>query len=140
MKILYFHQHFSTPRGAAGTRSYEMARKLTSRGHSVTLVCGSYLGGNTGVETPFVAGKRSGFVDGIFVVEYDLLYSNSDGFLKRSLSFSKFVIKGSMLVLSERFDLLFATSTPLTVGLIGLCARWFRGKPFVFDVIEDRPT
>jgi hypothetical protein len=41
VRVLYFHQHFSTPEGAAGTRSYEMARRLLHEGHKVTMVCGS---------------------------------------------------------------------------------------------------
>ncbi|MBP5078811.1 glycosyltransferase WbuB, partial [Pseudomonas chlororaphis] len=65
MKILYFHQHFSTPKGAVGIRSYEMARRLIARGHQVSMVCGSYGGGQTGLEGPFVGGKRKGTVDGI---------------------------------------------------------------------------
>ena len=28
MKVLYYHQYFSTPAGAAGTRSYALARSL----------------------------------------------------------------------------------------------------------------
>ena len=28
MKILYFHQHFTTPTQAGGTRSYELAQRL----------------------------------------------------------------------------------------------------------------
>ncbi len=44
MRVLYFHQHFCTPRGAAGIRSYEMARRLVHHGHAVTMVCGSYAG------------------------------------------------------------------------------------------------
>ena len=56
MKVLYFHQHFSTPKGSVGTRSYEMARRLIARGHQVTLVCGSYGGGETGLTLPFARG------------------------------------------------------------------------------------
>ena len=41
MKILYFHQHFSTPGGATGTRSYEVARRMVDQGHDVTIVCGT---------------------------------------------------------------------------------------------------
>ncbi|HAS22351.1 MAG TPA: glycosyltransferase WbuB, partial [Idiomarina loihiensis] len=52
MKVLYFHQHFSTPKGSAGIRSYQMARNLIRNGHQVTMVCGSYGGGNTGLGTP----------------------------------------------------------------------------------------
>ena len=82
LKVLYYHQHFSTPRGSTGTRSYEFAQKLIQRGHEVTMVCGSYNGGNTGLSSAFTGGKRFGSVDGISVIEYDLSYSNSDGFLK----------------------------------------------------------
>ena len=53
MKVLYFHQHFVTPRGAGGVRSYAMARKLIDRGHQVTMVCGSFVGGNSGLGEPF---------------------------------------------------------------------------------------
>ncbi len=42
MRVIYFHQHFSTPKGMVGIRSYEMARRLVARGHQVTMVCGSY--------------------------------------------------------------------------------------------------
>ena len=49
MNIIYFHQHFSTPSGSVGIRSYEMARMLIKKGHEVTMVCGSYNGGNTGL-------------------------------------------------------------------------------------------
>ena len=58
MKVLYFHQHFSTPRGATGTRSYEMARRLLERGHQVTMVCGTYAGGDTGLAALFSHGAR----------------------------------------------------------------------------------
>ena len=40
MKVLYFHQHFTTPSVGGATRSYEFSRKLIERGHKVTLVCG----------------------------------------------------------------------------------------------------
>ena len=48
MNIIYFHQHFSTPGGSTGIRSYEMARMLIKKGHKVTMVCGSYNVANTG--------------------------------------------------------------------------------------------
>ena len=39
-----------------GTRSYEMARRAIDKGHSVTMVCGSYSGGDTGLVGPFRRG------------------------------------------------------------------------------------
>ncbi len=139
MNILYFHQHFSTPRGSTGIRSYEMAKRLIVHGHCVTMVCGSYGGGETGLENAFISGKREGVVDGIRIIEFDLAYSNSDGFLKRSMTFFKFALKSISLAFTEKYDVLFATTTPLTAGIPGIFARWLRGKPFVFEVRDLWP-
>lgn len=139
MKVLYFHQHFVTPHGAGAIRSYAMARRLIERGHQVTMVCGSFAGGNTGLAGPYQNGLRRGWVDGIDVVELDLAYSNHDGLVKRSLIFLKFALRSVWLALREPYDLVFATTTPLTAGLPGIAARWLRGKPFVFEVRDLWP-
>ena len=139
MRILYCHQYFSTPRGAAGTRSYEMARRLVARGHEVLVVCGSTERGETGLDGPFESGRRRGNVEGIEVIEFDLGYSNRDGFLKRSVAFLRFALRSSGVALTERYDVLFATTTPLTASLPGICARWLRRKPFVFEVRDLWP-
>ncbi|EGR0046518.1 glycosyltransferase family 4 protein [Vibrio vulnificus] len=139
MNILYFHQHFSTPKGSTGIRSYEMARRLIHHGHNVTMVCGTYGGGETGLDSAFVSGKREGIVDGIRIIEFDLAYSNSDGFIKRSMTFVKFALKSIGLAFTEKYDVLFATTTPLTAGIPGIFARWLRGKPFVFEVRDLWP-
>ena len=139
MKIIYFHQHFSTPKGSAGIRSYEMARRLVARGHQVTMVCGSYGGGTTGLIQTFENGRRRGTVDGIDIVEFDLAYSNTDGFIKRAGTFVKFALRSVGLAFTEPYDVLFATTTPLTAGIPGILARWLRGKPFVFEVRDLWP-
>jgi glycosyltransferase involved in cell wall biosynthesis len=139
MKVLYFHQHFVTPRGAGAIRSYAMAQRLLARGHQVTMVCGSMGGGNTGLSGPFLSGARRGWVDGIEVIELNLAYSNHDGFLKRSWTFLKFAMRSLLIALREPCDLVFATTTPLTAGIPGIAARWLRGKPFVFEVRDLWP-
>jgi glycosyltransferase involved in cell wall biosynthesis len=139
MKVLYFHQHFSTPRGSVGTRSYEMARRLVECGHSVTMVCGSYRGGETGLAGAFVSGRRRGTVDGIDVIEFDLAYANADGFIKRTLTFLGFALRSVVIALREPCDIVFATTTPLTAGIPGIFARWLRRKPFVFEVRDLWP-
>lgn len=139
MKVLYFHQHFVTPKGAGAIRSYAMARKLIQQGHSVTMVCGSNMTGTTGLEGSFQKGKRRGLVDGIDVIELDLAYSNSDGFLKRIWTFLLFAMRSVWIALTEKYDLVFATTTPLTAGIPGIFARWLRRKPFVFEVRDLWP-
>lgn len=139
MKILYFHQHFSTPDGATGTRSYEMAQRLLARGHQVTIVCGSGKMASSGLQGKPLDGKRQGRVDGIDVIELDLPYSNYDSFLKRALVFLLFAWRSVMLALRLNYDLLFATSTPLTAGIPGIVAAMLRRKPFVFEVRDLWP-
>jgi glycosyltransferase involved in cell wall biosynthesis len=139
MKVLYLHQHFVTPKGAGAIRSYVMARKLIERGHQVTMVCGSFTGGNTGLSSSYIRGVRRGLVEGIDVVEFDLAYSNHDGLVKRSFTFFKFAMRSSILALREPYDLVFATTTPLTAGIPGILARWLKGKTFVFEVRDLWP-
>jgi glycosyltransferase involved in cell wall biosynthesis len=139
MKVLYFHQHFSTPKGSAGIRSYEMARRLVARGHQVTMVCGCYSGGGGGLTSEFESGRRRGTVDGIDIIEFDLAYSNSDGFLARTGLFLKYAIRSIGLAMTESYDVVFATTTPLTAGIPGIFARWLRRKPFVFEVRDLWP-
>ena len=140
MKILYFHQHFSTPDGSTGTRSYEFAKQLVSRGHEVTVVCGSYFLANTGLHGDPVKGIRRGVVDGINVIEIVLEYSNYDNLLQRSVTALKFAGKSIYIALTERFDLLFATSTPLTASLPGIAMRCLKPtKKFVFEVRDLWP-
>lgn len=139
MRILYFHQHFSTPSGSTGTRSYEMAQKLLSEGHSVTMVCGSYSGGQTGLTSKFYRGKRTGNVDGIDVIEFDLSYANSTSFIARIWLFLRYALKSTSLVFTEKYDVVFATTTPLTAGIPGIVAKLFRRKPFVFEVRDLWP-
>lgn len=139
MRILYFHQHFNTPSGSVGIRSYQMARALVDKRHQVTMVCGSYDGGHTGLTNPFLNGRRRGVVEGIEIIEFKLAYSNIDGFVKRALTFLKFALRSVGLVFTEKYDVVFATTTPLTAGIPGIFARWLRGKPFVFEVRDLWP-
>jgi glycosyltransferase involved in cell wall biosynthesis len=137
--VLYLHQHFTTPKGAGGTRSYEMARRLVQHGHEVTMVCGSYRGGHTGLDGPYIGGRRCGRVDGIDVIELELPYGNTDGFVRRSITFLRFALQTVGIALREPCDLIFATTTPLTVAIPSVVAKWVRRKPFVFEVRDLWP-
>jgi glycosyltransferase involved in cell wall biosynthesis len=103
------------------------------------MVCGSKENGVTGLTTGFVRGKRSGVVDGIEVIEYDLQYSNSDSFAKRSWKFLKFALRSIKVALTQKCDVVFSTTTPLTAGIPGIFAKVFRRKPFVFEVRDLWP-
>ena len=138
MKILYFHQHFATPSGNGGTRSYEMARRLIKNGHQVTIVCGAYQ--NSLLDLKEISkGLRHGMVDGIEVYQFELPYSNKDSFFKRSMLFLKYARKSTWLALKLKYDLIFCTSTPLTAGIPGIFASILKRKKFVFEVRDLWP-
>jgi len=139
MHVLYLHQHFTTREGSFSTRSYEFAQALLRRGHKVTMVCGSHALSRTGLHGDYAKGLRRGMVDGIEVIEMHLPYSNYDGFLKRSLTFLRFALRALGMAFFESYDLLFATSTPLTVAIPGIVMKRFRRKPFVFEVRDLWP-
>jgi glycosyltransferase involved in cell wall biosynthesis len=103
------------------------------------MVCGSHAAGQTGLTVPFGRGRRRGAVDDIDVIEFELRYSNKDGFVRRSITFLIFAARSIQVALTESYDLLFATTTPLTAGIPGIVARWIRGARFVFEVRDLWP-
>jgi len=139
LRLLYFHQHFATPKGSSGTRSYEFARALIARGHQVTIICGAHK--LSGLDLPYdeAKGWHRGLVDGIDVISLPLAYSNRDSLFRRGWTFLRFALRSIRLALTLDCDLVFATSTPITAVIPGLAAKWLRGKPFVFEVRDLWP-
>lgn len=138
MKVIYFAEHFSTPQTGGGLRPYQMAKRLINNGHQVTMVCG---GSHSKWNLPETNKKNiyRGIIDGIDVVQISSSYSNNDSVGKRVIIFLKFALKSIGFALKEDYDLIFATSTPLTDGLPGIAAKWFRRKKFVFEVRDLWP-
>jgi len=139
MHVLYFHQYFTTPAGSGGTRSYEFAQALLAKGHRVTMVCLGDSRNTLGLEGEVGRGIRRGEVDGIDVIQFSLEYSNYQSLLKRASVFLRYAAGGVGVALKLDYDLLFATSTPLTAGIPGVFARLLRRKPFVFEVRDLWP-
>lgn len=139
MKVLYFHQYFNTPQGTGGTRSYEMARQLLRRGHQVVVVCATdeHCDLNLPETSP---GLMHGLVDGIEVYQIPLGYSNRLSLPRRARLFFRFALRSAKLALKLDYDLLFATSTPLTAGIPGIVMKLLRRrKPFIFEVRDLWP-
>lgn len=140
MRVLYFHQHFGTPAGSTGTRSYEFARALLAQGHQVTMVCGSYAA--SGMQLPFDERRKwhRGLVDGIDVISLPLPYSNRDGLARRAVIFLEFAFRSTWVALRSECDVVFATSTPLTAAMPGIASRMLlQRKRWVFEVRDLWP-
>lgn len=114
------------------TRSYEMARRLVDKGHEVNMITSWRKDSN----------KNSWFETeeaGIKVHWLPVPYSNKMPYGERIKSFIKFAWKSSRLAMSIPCDLIFATSTPLTICLPGIIASWRKSIPMVFEVRDLWP-
>ncbi len=55
------------------------------------------------------------------------------------MTFLQFALRSIGVALKERYDLAFATTTPLTAAIPSLAARFLRGKRYVFEVRDLWP-
>jgi len=132
MRVVYLHQYFNTPDMAGGTRSYEMARRLVAAGHQVDLV-------TTWREPTQTSDWFMTEEAGIRVHWLPVVYSNSMGFVDRLRAFLRFAVASARRAAALDGDVVFATSTPLTIALPGIYAAWRRNRPMVFEVRDMWP-
>ncbi len=139
LRILYLHQHYSGPEGSTATRSHAVAAALAEAGHAVTLACGRYQGAVTGLEARFRRGQRRGEVAGFTLREFDIACGNAMPLPSRAGAFLRYAGRATRLALGAQWDLLIASSTPLTVAIPALAAHRLRGTPFLFEIRDPWP-
>ena len=132
MRILYLHQYFNLPADPGGTRSYEMARRLVAKGHEVFMITSDRRG-------KFGPGWHITEEAGIQVHWLNVPYSNKMSYKRRIQSFRKFAIGAAHRAASIPADVVFATSTPLTIAIPGVYASKRQGIPMVFEVRDLWP-
>lgn len=132
MKITYIHQYFNTPQMVGSTRSYEMARRLVQMGHEVNLIT-TTRDGDKG-RTWRVTNEA-----GIKVHWISIPYSNKMGFGARLHAFLLFGFYAARKAASISADAILATSTPLTIALPAIYAKWRQNIPMVLEVRDLWP-
>lgn len=135
MKILYFYQYFSTSEGSWGTRVYEFARNWVDQGHDVTVVTSIY--SKSDLRSSSLVSDK--VVDGIKIKIINVLIDNRQPVIKRILTFLQYALISSWFALRLKADVVIASSGPITVGIPGLVARWFRGRKLVFEARDLWP-
>jgi glycosyltransferase involved in cell wall biosynthesis len=129
MRIVYIHQYFKTPEEGGAIRSYHLAKKLVEAGHDVEMVTAH----NSNMYNKVT-------IEGIIIHYLPVSYYNLFGFAKRVFSFLKFVYLAYRRIKQiERIDLIYATSTPLTVGWLALKIKKKLGIPYLFEVRDLWP-
>lgn len=114
---------------SGGTRSYEFARRLVERGHEVHMITGEPAGDRA----------RTSTESGIIVHWLPVPYDNSMTYRRRIWAFLGFVWRSAAVAGRLRHDLVFATSTPLTVAIPGVYAALRRAVPMVLEVRDVWP-
>ncbi len=126
MRITYIHQHFGTPEEGGGQRPFEFARRLADKGHQVTVI-------RDAPRIPTTA--RHCFS----VVSVKTRYRNDLGTIGRITAFVAFAVKSTVVACRTDADVIFASSTPLTVAIPGVIAHRFKRVPMVFEVRDLWP-
>ena len=131
MNILYIHQYFKTPAEPGGTRSYWISQELLKRGHSVTVIC------STNKFHPEPCEIVADNINVIYVKnEYDSKFTPYQK-VKSFIHFMKVAIEAGKRL--DNIDLVYATSTPLTIGYIAMRLKSAKGWPYVFEVRDLWP-
>lgn len=132
MKIIYLHQYFKTPEMAGGTRSYEMAKRLVASGHEVHVVTSWVKDTN---HTDWFEEN----IDGIKVHWFPNPYNNKMSFKQRIQAFFKFAYAAKQKVSQIPADVIFATSTPLTIAIPAILGARKQKIAMVFEVRDLWP-
>lgn len=123
MKVLLLHQYFRTPSQGGGIRSYHVAMAMSKAGHEVVVI-------TTDASRSYTENL------GTVVVHYlHVPYANHFPFARRIWSFMVFYYKAlakSKSILSV--DVVYAISTPLSVGWLGKQISARNKARFVFEV------
>ncbi|MCJ7674369.1 MAG: glycosyltransferase family 4 protein [Sedimentisphaerales bacterium] len=139
----YLHQYFASRKGTTGTRSYEFSRYLVAKGHQVTVITS----GLANQEFPVPKGMEyvEAEIEGIRIVSIAAGYNDPQvgtgmSGWRRMLKFYQFARLAARVGKNLAApDVVFATHTPLTVGLAGIALSRHFGVPFVFEVRDLWP-
>jgi glycosyltransferase involved in cell wall biosynthesis len=140
MRILYIDSKFGSPRASSHARVYHFAQRLLERGHEVTII-GRDSGRMELEGQRHRAGVTRGRLDGLEIVLLKVPYAQAYSKRMRMLSYGGFTLGAGLLAATAGpADVVFASSSPLTIGISGVLASRLRRTPFVFELQDLWPA
>jgi len=137
MRIVLVFQHFQID-GAGSSKPADLATYLAGRGHDVTVIC-ARRGVEAAADLPPGRVAR-GHYQGLRLIAIEVPYAQGMRFVRRLWSFFVFAAWACWALLRlPAYDVLLASSTPLTVGFVGLLSRYVRRRPWVFELRDLWP-
>ncbi len=137
MRILYIIQYFATLESSVSTRSFELARTFREKGWDVDVLTSPVL-----LDSKSKRNVKEGTleIEGINLRLAKLKYSQKMSLPRRSISFFWFLIQSIVLGFGlPKPDVIYASSTPLTVIVPGIILSWWHGRPLVFEIRDLWP-
>ncbi|MBC8378889.1 MAG: glycosyltransferase family 4 protein [Planctomycetes bacterium] len=144
MRILLVHQYFLPKDQAEGNRWNRMTKVWAEMGHEVTVISGMY-NLATSEKYSWCKGKlicREDYSDNINVLRAYTSESYNKNFLCRAWAYFTVMFFGlwaAVFYAKGKYDVVLATSPPLTVGPIGVLIAKAKRAPFVFEVRDLWP-
>lgn len=142
MRILYVSQYYPPESNAPANRVSALARRWAERGAEVQVVTGF----PNHPEGKIYPGYQNGRpqrerIDGVDVLRVPIVLARNKGTLRRGLGYGSFCASATSfgLALSQRPDVVIATSPQILVGLAGAAHSALRRIPSVFEVRDLWP-
>ena len=130
MKILYIHQYFNTPNMPGSTRSYEFAKRLVKRGDTVYMVTSNWQGRSS---------VSFSNISGINIYWAPVRYTNKMNYVARIFSYFAYLWYVLTLGMKLKYDLIIASSTPLTVAMPAIILKIIKRAKLVFEIRDLWP-
>ena len=141
MHILLIHQAFASLDEAGGTRHFEIAHYLVSRGHQVTIITSpvNYLTGHA-KETRLHWVQKEIPEPGITLLRVYVYPALHRSFFHRLVNFFSFMFSSFFVGLGvKNVDAVWGTSPPIFQGWTAWCLARLKGKPFLFEIRDLWP-
>ena len=140
MKILCLCQVFETGNDTGSERHFYFCRYAVRKGHRATAITSNVDYKNAKVKFAGSAGTITQSIEGVDI-HYVYSYPNFRGsFVKRFYYYLTYFFTSIFQALKiSKPDVIYAVSTPLTVGLLGYIVSRLRDVPFVFEVTDLWP-
>ncbi|MCC5927748.1 MAG: glycosyltransferase family 4 protein [Cyclobacteriaceae bacterium] len=127
MKLIYIHQYYKTLNEPGPHRSAHLTNYLSRAGWEVHIItAGDY--------------KKQITNDGVYVHYLPVRYDQKMNYYRRSIAFLSFMfLAASKAIALGKADMVYASSTPLSVGVIAVLLKFIRRQKYLFEVRDLWP-
>ena len=143
VRILFLSHFYPPEMGGAAARISGLARWLVKFGHDVTVITG-YPNYPTGKIYPEYKNKKNKieFIDGVKILRSKVLPASYQSVLVRLLNYFTLFFTALWNGVRKRnnFDIIVASSPPLTIGILGLILSKIYKIPWIFDIRDIWPN